>query len=376
MRSTASALVSLGRRRPTAASAAPPDGITRVYVLENEITYLAFPVPSAAMVILGGGYAVPVLELLSWLAGLDVVYWGDIDTHGFAILNRLRHHLPRVRSMLMDQATLLGHRAHWVTEPSPTTVNLDRLDSAESALYADLVVGSYGPSVRLEQERNASASRLSRRPWQTGKSKTRLIQEYLARPGTSAGGTSTGPAARTLVTSCPPPRSGAEQVFRGSPRNRVDGKPRRAREGCGRDPGEGHDIAVEVGLVGIAGLGRHQGGAATGGEAVGRVVEADKLGSALGGEADLRPEPGMQALAAPPGVVRQLPDPDPSQVPHHLSPGVGDLRVNPWACLVSPGERGLRDREPLVPAGRGAQSLLDSRGFPAPQVIEDDNRAA
>jgi hypothetical protein len=132
---------------------APPQGVTRAYVLENEITYLSFPVPPAAMVILGGGYAVPVLEALGWLAGLDVVYWGDIDTHGFAILNRLRHHLPQARSMLMDRATLLAHRDHWVTEPSPTAVHLNRLDQAESALYADLISGSYAPSVRLEQER-------------------------------------------------------------------------------------------------------------------------------------------------------------------------------------------------------------------------------
>jgi hypothetical protein len=133
--------------------AAAPDGITHAYVIENEISYLAFPVPAAAMVILGGGYAVPVLESLGWLTGLDVVYWGDIDTHGFAILNRLRHHLPHARSMLMDRATLLGHRDHWVTEPSPTAAALDRLDRSESALYTDLISNAYALSVRLEQER-------------------------------------------------------------------------------------------------------------------------------------------------------------------------------------------------------------------------------
>ena len=133
--------------------AAAPDGITHAYVIENEISYLAFPVPAAAMAILGGGYAVPVLEPLGWLAGLDVVYWGDIDTHGFAILNRLRHHLPYARSMLMDRATLLGHRDHWATEPSPTAAALDRLDRAESALYTDLISNTYALSVRLEQER-------------------------------------------------------------------------------------------------------------------------------------------------------------------------------------------------------------------------------
>ncbi len=137
---------------------AAPEGVSRAYVIENEITYLAFPIPYGAMVIFGGGYAVPVLESLGWLAGLDLVYWGDIDTHGFAILNRLRHHLPNARSMLMDRATLLDHRDHWTTESSPTAAALDRLDGAESALYADLVSDAYAPSVRLEQERISFAA--------------------------------------------------------------------------------------------------------------------------------------------------------------------------------------------------------------------------
>lgn len=132
---------------------APPDGVTHAYVIENEITYLAFPVPAGAMVIFGGGYAVPVLEPLAWLASLGVSYWGDIDTHGFAILNRLRHHVPQARSLLMDRATLLDHRDHWITEPSPTAAALDRLDGAESSLYADLITNAYAPSLRLEQER-------------------------------------------------------------------------------------------------------------------------------------------------------------------------------------------------------------------------------
>ncbi len=137
---------------------APPGGVTRVYVVENEITYLAVPVPVGAMLLFGAGYAVSALEPLGWLASLDVVYWGDIDTHGFAILNRLRHRLPRARSMLMDRATLLAHREHWITEPSPTAAILDHLDPAESGLYADLVSNTYAPSIRLEQERISFAA--------------------------------------------------------------------------------------------------------------------------------------------------------------------------------------------------------------------------
>jgi hypothetical protein len=135
-----------------------PPGITRVYIVENEVTYLAFPLPADALVILGGGYAVPVLESLAWLTDLDIIYWGDIDTHGFAILNRLRHHVPHARSILMDRATLLAHREQWVREPTPTAVTLDLLDASEQALYHDLAVGQLGPAVRLEQERISFAS--------------------------------------------------------------------------------------------------------------------------------------------------------------------------------------------------------------------------
>jgi hypothetical protein len=132
---------------------APPDGVTRVFVVENEITYLAFPLPTDAMVVWGHGYSVDVLAPLSWLDDLDVVYWGDIDTHGFAILSRLRSAFPRVRSMLMDRVTLLGHREQWVTEPSPVAASLSGLSEVEAELYGELVAGVYGPGVRLEQER-------------------------------------------------------------------------------------------------------------------------------------------------------------------------------------------------------------------------------
>ncbi len=138
--------------------AVPPPGVARAYIVENEVTYLAFPLAADAMVMFGGGYAVDVLESLAWLAALDVSYWGDIDTHGFAILNRLRHHVPHARSILMDRATLLAHREQWVREPTPTAVALDSLAAAEQTLYRDLVTGEFGPAVRLEQERISFAS--------------------------------------------------------------------------------------------------------------------------------------------------------------------------------------------------------------------------
>jgi hypothetical protein len=136
----------------------PPPGVTRAYIVENEVTYLAFPLAPDAIVIFGGGYAANILEGLDWLADLDLVYWGDLDTHGFAILNRLRHRFPRARSILMDRETLLAHRSQWVTEPTPTRAALDLLTPAEQDLYRALVAGTFGPSVRLEQERVSFAA--------------------------------------------------------------------------------------------------------------------------------------------------------------------------------------------------------------------------
>lgn len=133
-------------------TAAPP-AISAVYVVENEITYLAFPPAGDAIVIFGGGYAVSVLESLAWLADRELFYWGDIDTHGFSILSRLRRRFPHARSMLMDRGTLLAHASQWVTEPSQAGADPAYLQPDESALCRDLVAGTFGPSVRLEQER-------------------------------------------------------------------------------------------------------------------------------------------------------------------------------------------------------------------------------
>ncbi|MDT3442724.1 MULTISPECIES: Wadjet anti-phage system protein JetD domain-containing protein [unclassified Pseudofrankia] len=132
--------------------AAAPD-VGTVFVLENEITYLAFPdVPDAAAVF-GGGYGLTGLAAHPWFAGRRVLYWGDLDTHGFAILDRLRAEIPDAESFLMDRATLLAHPDQWVREPSQHRTQLPRLTPEEAALHQDLVSHAYGDAIRLEQER-------------------------------------------------------------------------------------------------------------------------------------------------------------------------------------------------------------------------------
>lgn len=133
--------------------AALPATLRRAVVVENETTYLTVPVPAGGVVVWGKGFEVGRAGAVPWLRDAEVRYWGDLDTHGFAILHQLRAWLPQVRSVLMDRATLLAHRDRWVREPAPTSARLDRLSTEEADLYADLVSDRLGPAVRLEQER-------------------------------------------------------------------------------------------------------------------------------------------------------------------------------------------------------------------------------
>ena len=122
-------------------------------VVENEITYLTLPVPDEGVVIWGRGFDVARLGRWQALHHSAVYYWGDLDTHGFAILHRLRSHLPQTRSFLMDAETLHTHSRRWGSESRPTSAELTRLTAEEAAVYDDLVSDRFGERVRLEQER-------------------------------------------------------------------------------------------------------------------------------------------------------------------------------------------------------------------------------
>ncbi len=127
--------------------------VSQVFIVENEITYLAFPPVKNSWVILGAGYGFDMLRSAHWLARCRVYYWGDLDTHGFAILDQLRSHYPHVESLLMDRATLLKYQCFWGAEPTATQRDLPRLTAAESALYDDLRGQRIQSNLRLEQER-------------------------------------------------------------------------------------------------------------------------------------------------------------------------------------------------------------------------------
>jgi hypothetical protein len=127
--------------------------ISRVFITENEINFLAFPELPGSMVIFGAGYGFDMQAQAEWLQRCTIHYWGDIDTHGFAILDQLRAYLPHTVSFLMDRDTLMAHELLWVSEPRPMRRDLRRLNKEERALFEDLRDNRIGHAIRLEQER-------------------------------------------------------------------------------------------------------------------------------------------------------------------------------------------------------------------------------
>ncbi|WP_067854057.1 Wadjet anti-phage system protein JetD domain-containing protein [Nocardia shimofusensis] len=141
-----------------------------VLVVENRDSRLWFPPVRDAIVVEGGGKAAAaLLANVPWIRAADhVVYWGDIDADGYAILNQFRATLSEpapdgapakpVISILMD-ATDLHHYAEHGTnhdkggrliKPSPAT--LPHLSEAETIAYNTIATAGPTPFRRIEQE--------------------------------------------------------------------------------------------------------------------------------------------------------------------------------------------------------------------------------
>ncbi len=128
----------------------------RVLIVENLQTGLALANMAGTVAFMGLGYQVNLLKQIPWVVQAKCLYWGDLDTHGFAILNQAKTCLPNVQSILMDENTLLAHQALWVEEKEPhAATSLSMLNAKEQAVYQAIRRHRWGQNVRLEQERIA-----------------------------------------------------------------------------------------------------------------------------------------------------------------------------------------------------------------------------
>ncbi len=139
---------------PVADVAAAEFRAATVFITENKINGLAFPMVDDAVIIFGLGYGIEMLSQIDWLISKQIYYWGDIDTHGYAMLSQLRHYFPQTRSLLMDVDTLMQHRHLWGEEPAGKRFvgDLPNLTTSESEVFLGLKESLWQPYLRLEQE--------------------------------------------------------------------------------------------------------------------------------------------------------------------------------------------------------------------------------
>lgn len=127
-------------------------GISTVFICENNVTCLSFPLVPDSILIFGAGYGFDALAEISWLHSKQMYYWGDLDTNGFCILDQLKGHFPHVQSFLMDEKTLRANKEYWSREGSLSCRNLTNLNPYEYDTYQGLCNQKWGDHVRLEQE--------------------------------------------------------------------------------------------------------------------------------------------------------------------------------------------------------------------------------
>jgi hypothetical protein len=77
-----------------------------VIITENLMNLECLPSVTNGLGIWGQGNAAELLTRVDWLAHCEVLYWGDIDEHGFHILARLRKSYSNIRSLMMEIQTL------------------------------------------------------------------------------------------------------------------------------------------------------------------------------------------------------------------------------------------------------------------------------
>jgi hypothetical protein len=125
--------------------------LKKVLIVENKTTLyttLTLPKMDGTIAIFGQGNAVTNIQNAKWLNDINVLYWGDIDVHGFEMLSRIRKHFNHTQSILMDKTTFDKYFENDSGKPTTDTTVLNLTDN-EKELYNLLKTNNW----RLEQEK-------------------------------------------------------------------------------------------------------------------------------------------------------------------------------------------------------------------------------
>ena len=124
-------------------------GGNTILIVENEMTFLTLPTLPKTVAIFGAGDAAALLNNVPWLSLCKLVYWGDLDVHGFETLSHLRKSFSHVVSVLMDEATFKNHSQFVVNAAEKRSKEKLELTIEEQSLHDHL----FANGLLLEQER-------------------------------------------------------------------------------------------------------------------------------------------------------------------------------------------------------------------------------
>lgn len=122
-----------------------------IVITENVMNFLTLPQTQGHIGIFGKGYAISQLHEIDWIRSHpNILYWGDLDIHGFYILSELRKNIPQAHSLMMDIQTLDAFTIYAISD----TTSSERVDPAyltpeELSVYEILK----SKKLRVEQER-------------------------------------------------------------------------------------------------------------------------------------------------------------------------------------------------------------------------------
>lgn len=123
---------------------------TNVLVSENLMCFLCLPALDNTIALWsGGGFSVSFLNGIDWLQDRLFFYWGDIDAHGFQILNQFRGYYPNTKALMMSPETLQDFTLYKVEGKRAYNQELLNLSKEELAFYHYLK----SDNIRLEQEK-------------------------------------------------------------------------------------------------------------------------------------------------------------------------------------------------------------------------------
>jgi hypothetical protein len=125
------------------------NNVKEIWLVENETNLYLVPKRKNALAICSRGFAVNLLKGIPLFEKVKLLYWGDLDMHGFTILHQCRAIYQHVTSVMMDVETITFHQSEYqLIDVKIICSNLPLLHPHEMEAFERLY-----PNGRIEQEK-------------------------------------------------------------------------------------------------------------------------------------------------------------------------------------------------------------------------------